>query len=99
MKLLNGDFSPLSKYVKDTNVFKSAYDIDHGQFIKLCCIIGQHISQAISLNLFYRLETPVKTMIQHIFLGWKEGIKSYYYHRSESAMKADQTLDVCVGCQ
>lgn len=99
MKLLNGDFSPLSKYVKDTNVFKGAYDIDHGQFIKLCCTIGQHISQAISLNLFYRLETPVKTMIQHIFLGWKNGIKSYYYHRSESAMKADQTLDVCMGCQ
>lgn len=98
-QLSSGNLSVLNGIVSDPNVFKGPYSVDHVKYIKLCGMIGQYISQAISLNLFYFNDVTISEMIKHAILVWKLGLKSMYYLRSKPAMSISSGMEVCVGCQ
>lgn len=83
--------------------YTPAYDLDQKLLIKAGAIRQKWIDQGQSLNIFMTLDKASGKYLNELYmLGWKLGIKSTYYLRSESPQNkidvADRTLE-CEGCQ
>ena len=83
--------------------YKTAYELDQKIIVKAGAIRQKWIDQGQSLNIFI---DPTKVVGKYLhelyFLGWKLGIKSFYYLRSLSPENKDEVMDrsmECIGCQ
>lgn len=85
------------------NYYIPAYDLDQRLLIKAGAIRQKWIDQGQSLNIFITLDRASGKYLNDIYmLGWKLGIKSTYYLRSQSPESkidvADRSIE-CEGCQ
>ncbi len=83
--------------------YTPAYDLDQRLLIKAGAIRQKWIDQGQSLNIFMTLDRASGKVLNDIYmLGWKLGIKSTYYLRSQSPENkidvADRSME-CEGCQ
>lgn len=80
-------------------VFKSAYEIDQREIIFQANQRQKWIDQAQSLNLFFSSdEDPQYIHEVHWMAEISQNIKTLYYVRSESSLKAERQEE-CVSCQ
>ncbi len=83
--------------------YTPSYDLDQTILIKAAAIRQKWIDQGQSLNIFMTLEKASGKYLNDIYmLGWKLGLKSTYYLRSQSPNTDDSTIDrsiECEGCQ
>jgi len=85
------------------NYYTPAYDLDQRLLIQAGAIRQKWIDQGQSLNIFITLDKASGKYLNDIYmLGWKLGIKSTYYLRSQSPESkidvADRSIE-CEGCQ
>lgn len=83
--------------------YTPAYDLDQRLLIQAGAIRQKWIDQGQSLNIFITLDKASGKYLNDIYmLGWKLGIKSTYYLRSQSPESkmdvADRSIE-CEGCQ
>jgi ribonucleoside-diphosphate reductase alpha chain len=94
----------LSKEEKE--VFLTAYEIDQMVLVNRAAERQPYIDQAQSLNLFFTA-TPDPLEFHRIHVeAWRKGLKTLYYVKSNSVLKADQTFrkndvkeDECTACE
>ena len=85
------------------NFYTPAYDLDQRLLIQAGAIRQKWIDQGQSLNIFITLDKASGKYLNDIYmLGWKLGVKSTYYLRSQSPENklevADRSIE-CEGCQ
>jgi len=83
--------------------YTPAYDLDQKILIKAAAIRQKWIDQGQSLNIFITLDKASGKYLNDIYmLGWKLGLKSTYYLRSQSpdseSSVADRSME-CLSCQ
>ena len=88
----------------DTYMFYTpAYELDQKVLVKAAAIRQKWIDQGQSLNIFINPEQASGKYLNEIYmLGWKLGIKSFYYLRSKSPEATEEIMDrsvECFGCQ
>ena len=96
----------MDDYTKD--VFKTAYEVDQRQLVKLAGDRTPHIDQGQSVNLFLPAKVSYEELYAIHMMAYDAGVKSLYYLRSTSAEMADATTkerheiiiedDACVAC-
>lgn len=72
------------------HVFKTAMEIDQRWVIQHASERQEFIDQAQSINVFFRPDVNIKYLHAVHFQGWKTGLKTLYYCRSEKLAKADK---------
>jgi len=86
--------------VKD--VFKTFKEINQLELIKQAGIRQQYIDQSVSLNLAFPSQATPKWINQVHMEAWRQRIKTLYYMRTESVLRADiatrATDPDCVSC-
>ncbi len=79
-----------------------AYELDQRILVKAAAIRQKWIDQGQSLNIFISPDKASGRYLNDIYmLGWKLGLKSFYYLRSKSP-EVEEVMDrsfECVGCQ
>ena len=82
-------------------VFKTAYEIPQTELVKLAADRQKYICQSQSLNLFFPHPISMKHLHDVHVLAWETGVKTLYYLRSSSVIKAlaIDSKDECVACQ
>ena len=85
-------------------VFKTFKEINQLELVRQAGIRQRYIDQGQSLNLAFFSDAPAKFINQVHIEAWKLGLKSLYYLRSESVLRADtkQQRDLyseCVMCE
>jgi len=88
----------------DTYMFYTpAYELDQKVLVKAAAIRQKWIDQAQSLNIFITTDKASGKYLNDIYmLGWKLGVKSFYYLRSQSPEVKEEVMDrsiECFGCQ
>jgi ribonucleoside-diphosphate reductase alpha chain len=76
---------------EEKEVFLTAYEISQFTLIDLAGDRQQYIDQAQSLNLFFPADVDPKLFHKVHVEAWKRGVKTLYYVRSSSVLKADVT--------
>ncbi|WP_185872552.1 ribonucleoside-diphosphate reductase subunit alpha [Blattabacterium cuenoti] len=74
---------------KEKNVFLCFKEINQLNLIKQASIRQKYIDQGQSINLSFHHNTPAKFINMVHLDAWKIGLKSLYYYRSESIIRAD----------
>ena len=74
----------------EKKVFKTAFEIDQRWLIEFAADRTEYICQAQSLNLFLPADISKKKLLMLHYMGWKKGLKSFYYCRSKSSERADK---------
>lgn len=90
----------LSKEIKE--VFKTAFEIDQRAIIEQAADRQRFIDQAQSINLFFGSNVDPKYVHKVHVQAWESGVKTLYYTRSSSVLKADtSSRDAadCVACE
>jgi ribonucleoside-diphosphate reductase alpha chain len=86
--------------VKD--VFKTFKEINQLELIKQAGIRQQYIDQSVSLNLAFPSQATPKWINQVHMEAWRQRIKTLYYMRTESVLRADiatrATDPDCLSC-
>lgn len=86
--------------VKD--VFKTFKEINQLELIKQAGIRQQYIDQSVSLNLAFPSQATPKWINQVHMEAWRQRIKTLYYMRTESVLRADiatrATDESCTSC-
>ena len=77
----------LSQNEKD--VFLTAYEINQLHLVELAAERQKYIDQAQSLNLFFSPDIDPKIFHKVHIEAWKSGVKTLYYCRSDSVLRAD----------
>jgi len=85
-------------------VFKTFKEINQLEIVRQAGIRQKYIDQGQSLNLAFFSDAPAKFINQVHIEAWKLGLKSLYYLRSESVLRADtkQQRDLyseCLMCE
>jgi ribonucleoside-diphosphate reductase alpha chain len=86
------------------NFYTPAYELDQKLLIQAGAVRQKWIDQGQSLNIFITLDKASGKYLNDIYmLGWKLGLKSVYYLRSQSPETtsvdvADRSIE-CEGCQ
>ena len=88
----------------DTYMFYTpAYELDQRILVKAAAIRQKWIDQGQSLNIFITTDKASGKYLHEIYsLGWKLGLKSFYYLRSQSPEVNEEVMDrsvECFGCQ
>ena len=88
----------------DTYMFYTpAYELDQRILVKAAAIRQKWIDQGQSLNIFITTDKASGRYLNEIYmLGWKLGLKSFYYLRSQSPEVKEDVMDrsvECYGCQ
>jgi len=88
----------------DTYMFYTpAYELDQRVLVKAAAIRQKWIDQGQSLNIFITTDKASGRYLNEIYmLGWKLGLKSFYYLRSQSPEVNEEVMDrsiECYGCQ
>lgn len=76
----------LSDKVKD--VFKTAMELDQMKLVVLVADRTPFICQSQSFNVFINNKMTAQELSDIHLLGWKKGVKSFYYCRGDSTSKA-----------
>ncbi|WP_185871415.1 ribonucleoside-diphosphate reductase subunit alpha [Blattabacterium cuenoti] len=71
------------------NVFRCFKEINQLELIKQASIRQKYIDQGQSINLSFHQDAPAKYINKVHIDAWKIGLKSLYYYRSESIIRAD----------
>jgi ribonucleoside-diphosphate reductase alpha chain len=83
--------------------YTPAYELDQRLLVKAAAIRQKWIDQGQSLNIFIDPKNASGRYLNEIYtLGWKLGIKSFYYLRSKSPEAEKDVMDrsvECMGCQ
>ena len=83
--------------------YKSAYELDQRVLVKAAAIRQKWVDQGQSLNIFIDSSKASARYLNEIYtLGWKLGIKSFYYLRAQSPEEKEEVIDrsiECMGCQ
>jgi ribonucleoside-diphosphate reductase alpha chain len=99
-KLTDNSDDPERIPVKD--VFKTFKEINQLELIKQAGIRQRYIDQAVSLNLAFPSQASPKWIHQVHMEAWKQKIKTLYYMRTESVLRADiatrATDPDCLSC-
>ena len=74
---------------EEKNVFKTFKEINQLELVRQAAIRQKYIDQGQSLNLAFFQDAPAKFINQVHIEAWKSGLKSLYYFRSESILRAD----------
>ena len=74
----------------DKAVYKTAVEIDQMALVEQAAARQQYIDQGQSLNLFFDPDTDPKIVNRVHYRAWELGIKTLYYLRSRSILKADK---------
>lgn len=79
-------------------VYKDAFIIKKSMFLKGVGVRQRWIDQSISTNLYY-IQDDLKAldMVQNYIDAWKNGVKTLYYHRSQSAKAYEVACESCAG--
>lgn len=72
-------------------VFKTGFEINQGYLIDLARERSIFIDQASSTNLFVPPDISLTRLLALHYRAWKEGVKTLYYLRSQSAQRAQNT--------
>ena len=82
-------------------VFLTAYEIDQHVIIQQAAQRQKFICQSQSLNLFFSKEVSPKYFNDVHLAAWELGVKTLYYCRSKSGLKADiaNRGDECESCE
>ena len=87
-------FYPMPYLTNDNYFFyKSAYDMDQKDLIKLISVIQRHVDQGISTILYTNSSDNTRDLAKYYVYAHKMGLKSLYYTRTRKA-----TIDECVSC-
>lgn len=89
---------------EEKEVFLTFREINQLEIIKQAAIRQEYIDQGQSINLAFYKDAPAKFINQCHIEAWKLGLKSLYYLRSESTLRADtgQQRDLyseCIACE
>ncbi len=83
--------------------YTPAYELDQTVLVKAAAIRQKWIDQGQSLNIFITTDKASGRYLNEIYtLGWKLGLKSFYYLRSQSPEVKEDVMDrsvECFGCQ
>ena len=83
--------------------YTPAYELDQTVLVKAAAIRQKWVDQGQSLNIFITTDKASGKYLNEIYtLGWKLGIKSFYYLRSQSPEVKEDVMDrsvECFGCQ
>ena len=106
-----GSVSHLEYLSKDeSDIFKTAIEINQKWLIELAADRQQYICQAQSLNLFFTSDVHKAYLHNIHMMAWHKGLKTLYYVRSEAPFRADDLTkkierspeidyeDACVAC-
>lgn len=74
--------------VKVKDVFKTAMEIDQMKLVTLVADRTPFICQSQSFNVFINNTMTAQELSDIHLLGWKKGIKSFYYCRGDATVKA-----------
>jgi ribonucleoside-diphosphate reductase alpha chain len=88
----------------EKEVFKTFKEINQLELVRQVAIAQQYVDQGISTNLAFFQDAPARFINQVHLEAWKLGLKSLYYLRSESTLRADtkQQRDLyseCIMCE
>ena len=96
------DVNPDKPYYLLKDVFKTFKEINQIEIVRQQGIRQQYVDQAVSLNLKFPHNAPPKFINDVHMEAWKMGLKTLYYFRSESVLKADvsqlTTVPDCTSC-
>lgn len=89
---------------EEKEVFKTFKEINQLELVKQAGIRQQYLDQGQSINLAFPQDAPAKFINLVHYTAWEVGLKSLYYFRSESNLRADsaQQRDLyseCVICE
>jgi ribonucleoside-diphosphate reductase alpha chain len=83
--------------------YTPVYELDQRILVKAAAIRQKWIDQGQSLNIFITTDKASGRYLHEIYtLGWKLGLKSFYYLRSQSPEIKEDVMDrsiECYGCQ
>ncbi|WP_459978802.1 ribonucleoside-diphosphate reductase subunit alpha [Nautilia lithotrophica] len=83
--------------------YTPAYELDQTVLVKAAAIRQKWVDQGQSLNIFITTDKASGRYLNEIYtLGWKLGLKSFYYLRSQSPEIQEEVMDrsiECFGCQ
>lgn len=82
-------------YLNNDNYFfyKSAYDMDQKNVLRLISVIQKHVDQGISTILHTNTRDTTRDIAKYYIYAHKMGLKSLYYTRTRKA-----SIDECVSC-
>jgi len=82
-------------YLDNDNYFfyKSAYDMDQKNVLRLISVIQRHVDQGISTILHTNTKDSTRDIAKYYIYAHKMGLKSLYYTRTRKA-----SIDECVSC-
>ena len=87
-------FYPMPYLTNDNFFFyKSAYDMDQKNILKLISVIQRHVDQGISTILFTKSTDTTRDLSRLYIYAHKLGLKSLYYTRTRKA-----TIEECISC-
>ena len=87
-------FYPMPYLTNDNYFFyKSAYDMDQKNILKLVSVIQRHVDQGISTILFNRSTDTTRDLAKLYVYAHRLGLKSLYYTRTRKA-----TIEECISC-
>jgi ribonucleoside-diphosphate reductase alpha chain len=87
---------------EEKEVFMTAKEINQFAIIKQAAQRQKWIDQGQSINLFFGTNSDPKYIHEVHLEAWKQGLKSLYYCRSESVIRADlasRQKDECKACE
>lgn len=99
----------IKQVVFDIKKYKSSYQLlwdrkDNNGYLYLCAIIQKFIDQSISINTNYdpskydNRKVPLQDILNDIFLAYKYGLKTLYYHNTRDNTDQIETNKLCVAC-
>ena len=68
---------------------RTSFEIDQRWVVEHAAVAQESVCQAISVNLFFKPETPRKYVNNVHLLMWKRGLKTRYYVRTKAVNTAD----------
>ena len=87
-------FYPMPYLTNDNYFFyKSAYDMDQKNILKLVSVIQRHVDQGISTILFNKSTDTTRDLAKLYIYAHRLGLKSLYYTRTRKA-----TIEECISC-
>ena len=87
-------FYPMPYLTNDNFFFyKSAYDMDQKNILKLISVIQRHVDQGISTILYTKSTDSTRDLARLYIYAHRLGLKSLYYTRTRKA-----TIEECISC-
>src|SRR5690606_35522402 len=82
-------------YLNNDNYFyyKSAYDMDQNNVLRLISVIQRHVDQGISTILHTNSKDTTRDLAKYYIYTHKMGLKSLYHTRTRKA-----SIDACISC-